>query len=346
MESAKRNGELGCLSAVLGHLLSRRGASRCPMDVIGYLDSELIGPGGRCLEVGDKLGEGKDELGAISVSGRRAGVVARLMGLETLPDVKPVCSKPPDMFSRSRSVDFVDNSLLEVDLSSSRARQHNNCRVSASALFREVPLTVPSPESETKENNLIVFILENHEKLAEKEDKTMHGKSRKSDAQSRKMMKKKKTSDYQSIKESKASKPRDEPRIRSLAWCINESGRSNNARAAYEKKCSSLYRSVLDKFDHCPKEIRASRILDPVIISHRKKAAAKRKEKVVDRFTKIGKQTDNNAVKKAHRLAVAKMGKSCRLMPGPSEHDEIYTMMEGEVIDGLLEEFCEDEWCV
>lgn len=63
------------------------------------------------------------------------GIVARLMGLDSLPDNNWVSRKGiPDSVVRSRSVNFVDY-LLEFDLSTQA--QHRRVRTSVS--FREVP---------------------------------------------------------------------------------------------------------------------------------------------------------------------------------------------------------------
>ncbi|CAJ1948482.1 unnamed protein product [Sphenostylis stenocarpa] len=84
--------------------------------------------------------------------GSTPGVVARLMGLDSLPNPKWVLKGgTPDSVPRSRSVNFVDF-LLEFD--SSRA---NHRRVKTSASFREVPGLV---ENQNIGNNLFVLCMD------------------------------------------------------------------------------------------------------------------------------------------------------------------------------------------
>ncbi|XP_061358445.1 uncharacterized protein LOC133302650 [Gastrolobium bilobum] len=71
------------------------------------------------------------------------GLVARLMGLDSLPNNKRVLKgATPDSVPRSRSVNFVDY-LLEFDLG-----QTNHRRVKTSASFREVPSLVQRQKSD------------------------------------------------------------------------------------------------------------------------------------------------------------------------------------------------------
>ncbi|XP_020233441.1 uncharacterized protein LOC109813630 [Cajanus cajan] len=73
------------------------------------------------------------------------GVVARLMGLDSLPNPKwAVKVGTPDCFPRSRSVNFVDY-LLEFDPSHA-----NHRRVKTSASFREVPSLLMRPKGDEK----------------------------------------------------------------------------------------------------------------------------------------------------------------------------------------------------
>ncbi|KAK7390371.1 hypothetical protein VNO78_25676 [Psophocarpus tetragonolobus] len=82
------------------------------------------------------------------------GVVARLMGLDSLPKTKFVVKcGTPDSAPRSRSVNFVDY-LLEFDTSNV-----NHRRVKTSSSFREVPSLLHNQKGNNN-NNLFVFCMD------------------------------------------------------------------------------------------------------------------------------------------------------------------------------------------
>ncbi|KOM37510.1 hypothetical protein LR48_Vigan03g089200 [Vigna angularis] len=83
------------------------------------------------------------------VNATKPGVVARLMGLDSLPSTKFVSNTDtPDSVPRSRSVNFVDY-LLKFDTS-----QANHHQVKTSASFREVPAPF---QHKSKSHDLVVF---------------------------------------------------------------------------------------------------------------------------------------------------------------------------------------------
>ncbi|WVZ04907.1 hypothetical protein V8G54_018253 [Vigna mungo] len=83
------------------------------------------------------------------INATKPGVVARLMGLDSLPSTNLVSnSTTPDSVPRSRSVNFVDY-LLKFDTS-----QANHHQVKTSASFREVPAPF---QHKSKSHDLVVF---------------------------------------------------------------------------------------------------------------------------------------------------------------------------------------------
>ncbi|TKY63508.1 hypothetical protein E2542_SST13381 [Spatholobus suberectus] len=89
------------------------------------------------------------------------GVVARLMGLDSLPNPKWVVKGgTPDSVPRSRSVNFVDY-LLEFD-----ASHANHRRVKTSASFREVPNLV----QRQKGDNLFVLCMNGNNNVSEDQE--------------------------------------------------------------------------------------------------------------------------------------------------------------------------------
>ncbi|KAJ7949990.1 ALC-interacting protein [Quillaja saponaria] len=123
------NANSGCFSGILRQLLCAGGssASTHPVNHIAELTpivTELDHP----LEDPRKCTKAKVGVSATP------GVVARLMGLDSLPNTNLVPKGTyPDSVMRSKSMNFVDY-LLEFD--SSQAQHH---RIRTSASFREVP---------------------------------------------------------------------------------------------------------------------------------------------------------------------------------------------------------------
>ena len=96
------------------------------------------------------------------------GVVARLMGLDSLPNPKWVVKcGTPDSVPRSRSVNFVDY-LLEFD--ASHVNSHR--RVKTSASFREVPSLVQNQKGNGygNGNNLFVFCMDADNNMREEQE--------------------------------------------------------------------------------------------------------------------------------------------------------------------------------
>jgi len=84
------------------------------------------------------------------VNATKPGVVARLMGLDSLPSTNLVSNANiPDSVPRSRSVNFVDY-LLKFDTS----QNNNHHQVKTSASFREVPAPF---QHKSKSHDLVVF---------------------------------------------------------------------------------------------------------------------------------------------------------------------------------------------
>ena len=92
------------------------------------------------------------------------GLVARLMGLDSLPNTNLVMKgTTPDSVPRSKSVNFVDY-LLKFDL----GQANNHRRVKTSASFREVPALVHRQQ----DHDLVVFhwdgnVIKEHESRSE-----------------------------------------------------------------------------------------------------------------------------------------------------------------------------------
>ncbi|KAG4925266.1 hypothetical protein JHK82_051101 [Glycine max] len=93
---------------------------------------------------------------AMAKNATKPGVVARLMGLDSLPSTKLVSNtnNTPDSIPRSRSVNFVDY-LRKFD-TTSQANHHQVKTTSAS--FREVPSLL---QHKNKNNDLVVFYWNN-----------------------------------------------------------------------------------------------------------------------------------------------------------------------------------------
>jgi hypothetical protein len=118
MADSSGNGDSGCFRNMFRRISCLRSLPTHPADHI--LESKTT-----------KSEEQKEKPKAAA----NPGIVARLMGLESLPENNWVSRKGiPDSVVRSRSVNFADY-LLEFDLT--QAQQHRRVRTSVS--FREVP---------------------------------------------------------------------------------------------------------------------------------------------------------------------------------------------------------------
>ncbi|KAF5737245.1 hypothetical protein HS088_TW13G00124 [Tripterygium wilfordii] len=135
------------------------------------------------------------------------GVVARLMGLDSLPDSKWVPrERLPDSVTRSRSVNFMDY-LLELDLGQSRHR-----RVRTSVSFREVPTSFQGVQQNQDFLVLYLGTVEETEEVGlRKEGKRDEEKRKnKENMRERVMMKKKKKENQ--VNNAKISALKNEPR--------------------------------------------------------------------------------------------------------------------------------------
>ncbi|KAK1562303.1 hypothetical protein Q3G72_009817 [Acer saccharum] len=143
--SGAQNAKSGCFSSILRRILCQGSLQTHPSDQI----PELINRA--------EFGEAKQKEPVIQAKIQTLGtpgVVARLMGLDSLPETNWVpTGKSPDSVTRSRSVNFMDY-LLKFDLSQA-AHQHRRVRTSVS--FREVPT---SKLHQQNNDNLFVMYLD------------------------------------------------------------------------------------------------------------------------------------------------------------------------------------------
>ncbi|KAF3449518.1 hypothetical protein FNV43_RR10247 [Rhamnella rubrinervis] len=142
------SGSSGCFSGILRRVLCTGSVPTHPSDQI--LDSnKVIEP-----NFPEKKEANKGKVEIPSPSG--PGIVARLMGLDSLPETKWVPGdRKPDSVTRSRSVNFAEY-LLKFD-SSSEAQQ-NHRRVATSLSFREVPASCYQQRSR---DFLVVYLDDN-----------------------------------------------------------------------------------------------------------------------------------------------------------------------------------------
>ncbi|KAK9986124.1 hypothetical protein SO802_031075 [Lithocarpus litseifolius] len=158
---------------------------------------------------------------------RNPGVVARLMGLDSLPETNWVPRKrPQDSVLRSKSMNFADY-MLEFDLSQA---QHRRVRTSVS--FREVPTL-----SHQKSHDFLVVCLN---EVDESETKgSMRSKVRKSEMgfadmkQGKEQRSKNKENKRASQVNNKISKLRDEPRrVSTKSNLSSKLGNGSNSNGA------------------------------------------------------------------------------------------------------------------
>ncbi|XP_062003004.1 uncharacterized protein LOC133720612 [Rosa rugosa] len=136
------------------------------------------------------------------------GIVARLMGLESLPETNWV--RAPDLVTRSKSVSFADY-LMDFDLTPTNLHR----RVRTSVSFREVPAVMSQPESE----EFLVVYLDSVDKGKEfgskvkKTEEVKQGKEQRSkNRESSEVIKKKNEEKIVKKNSKKVSKLKDEPR--------------------------------------------------------------------------------------------------------------------------------------
>ncbi|OWM81742.1 uncharacterized protein LOC116187765 [Punica granatum] len=147
----------GCFSSIVRHLLCRNSIPTYPSTELDHAPVQK--------EERDKRGSHGEEV--VASSSDRPGIVARLMGLETLPADfawAPKFKKSPNSVPRSRSVNFMDY-LLEIDLSHVPDPSHRRVRTSVS--FRENVRQLPHCQSH--DEDLLVLYLDDSENESKKE---------------------------------------------------------------------------------------------------------------------------------------------------------------------------------
>ncbi|OAY41510.1 hypothetical protein MANES_09G107700v8 [Manihot esculenta] len=142
----------GCFSGIARLLLCKGSLQTHPADQIASPNTaefDLVSTYQK-NEVSVKLGSETATAAAAA-----PGVVAKLMGLDSLPDTNWVPKgRTPDSVTRSRSVNFMDY-LLEFDLAQAKHR-----RVRTSVSFREVPTLL----NQQNQHDFFVLYLDNMEK--------------------------------------------------------------------------------------------------------------------------------------------------------------------------------------
>ncbi|OMO97592.1 hypothetical protein COLO4_14518 [Corchorus olitorius] len=139
MSNSKSSNNSGCFSAVFRRLLCSGSPQTHPSDQITE-SNELVQNGAKPKAQVARQGS---ETGP--------GIVARLMGLESLPEK----SKIPGPVTRSRSVNFMDY-MLEFDLTQAKHR-----RVKTSASFREVLPPPPQGYNRNQNHEFLFVYLDN-----------------------------------------------------------------------------------------------------------------------------------------------------------------------------------------
>ncbi|PON92224.1 ALC-interacting protein [Trema orientale] len=193
----------GCFSGILRRMLCSGSVPTHPSDHIMDLDPTQLNPNP------DKEPLKKHEIQAQP----GPGVVARLMGLDSLPaDTNWVPSgRSRDSFSRSRSVNFADY-MLKFDMT----EPHQHRRVRTSVSFREVPVSFEPPDQD-----FVVVYLDNVDEYSKETTKSEKGfvkgkqgkkEKVKRDIQSSRMKNKKENERTNN----KISKLKNEPRRRIL----------------------------------------------------------------------------------------------------------------------------------
>ncbi|XP_039067993.1 uncharacterized protein LOC120214065 isoform X1 [Hibiscus syriacus] len=146
MSDTKRSSS-GCFSSVLRRILCSGNPQTHPSDCIVGLNTI-------------------DEVAEVQVPGSDSGpgIVARLMGLDSLPENNNWLHKgkfPQGPVTRSRSVNFMDY-MLEFDLTQAKHR-----RVKTSSSFREVPQCPPQVFQHNRKQEFLIVYLDNEVKINE-----------------------------------------------------------------------------------------------------------------------------------------------------------------------------------
>ncbi|KAL6278149.1 hypothetical protein ACE6H2_021750 [Prunus campanulata] len=200
-----------------------------------------------------------------SASSVTPGIVARLMGLDSLPKTNWVSKgRAPDLVSRSRSVSFADY-LVDLDLAD-QDLQHHHRRVRTSVSFREVPAAL----NHQKSPDFLLVYLDNVDKSKEigskvKKSETGFGelkqgrkeqRSRNKENSKREsdeiMKQKKKKEKMVAIKQNKKiSKLKDEPRRECGAQSSKSKGLgysvSPNKKTSYKNGGAANFKESSDR---------------------------------------------------------------------------------------------------
>ncbi|PON35134.1 ALC-interacting protein [Parasponia andersonii] len=146
----------GCFSGILRRMLCSGSVPTHPSDHITDLDPTQLSPNPE-----------KEPLKKHEIQAQPGpGVVARLMGLDSLPaDTNCPSGRSRDSFSRSRSVNFADY-MLKYDMT----EPHQHRRVRTSVSFREVPVSF-KPQNQ----DFVVVYLDNVDEYSKETIKSEKG---------------------------------------------------------------------------------------------------------------------------------------------------------------------------
>ncbi|XVF08290.1 hypothetical protein REPUB_Repub06bG0213800 [Reevesia pubescens] len=217
--SNTKSSSSGCFSAVLRRILCSGSPQTHPSDHIVELNT-----------VDDHVAKVQ-----VQASESGPGIVARLMGLDSLPENNWVQKgKTPVPVTRSRSVNFMDY-MLEFDLTQAKHR-----RVKTSASFREVPQG-PQLFQHNQNQEFLVVYLDNVDKNNEAAGFKPR-KSEKGDGSSSKHVKQKENvreriacKNENQEKNEKISKLKNEPRRVSGKQTLKKSGNCNRGTNSKSK---------------------------------------------------------------------------------------------------------------
>lgn len=248
-----QSADSGCFKGLLRRLLCRGSLQTHPSDQIIPEPKEP-----------DEFNEQKPEA-KIEASGA-PGLVARLMGLDSLPEAKwAPKGRAPESVTRSRSVNFMEY-LLELNV----AQAHQHRRVRTSVSFREVP----TMSRQQNQDSFVLYLGEEDEE----DEKNMGLKVRKGKASADfgGMKKKKKEEKI------KSKKKENEGTSKKVSKFIDEPRRVSVKRSAKIKNCKGAkdFGAVLPAKNCGNKESEAAlktKKKGPVKPMHQKEVPAKGK---------------------------------------------------------------------
>ncbi|XVE76564.1 hypothetical protein DITRI_Ditri12bG0183400 [Diplodiscus trichospermus] len=212
--SNRKSSSSGCFSAVLRRLLCSGSFQTHPSDNIIELNTV----------------DDDDHVAKVPVQASESGpgIVARLMGLDSLPENNWVQKcKTPGPVTRSRSVNFMDY-MLEFDLTQAKHR-----RVKTSASFREVP-QCPQLLQRNHNHEYLVVYLENVDKNNESGSKTR--KSEKGDGSNSKHNAKQK----ENVREKAACKKQNQEKSKKISKLKNEPRRVSSGKRSLKAAGSCI----------------------------------------------------------------------------------------------------------